>query len=222
MRPYNRFIRLIPILLLWSSFVSCKTAIEVDGNLEEWPEGNFLQGLTAPWDQIPQDSTNFHTFLDGERLFFSFRTVDRTPFTIPFENELSVAAGDRVELFFSETPDMSEDYYCLEMNPRGEVLDYRATYYRKFDYHWDASTLELATLEYPHGYQVEGSIEINELRELGLGNEFYLGVYRAEYQGKDQVTWYSWIVPDSEKPDFHIPSSLTRVKFAENAIEPVY
>jgi chondroitin AC lyase len=204
------------------SAVSCKKTIEVDGNLGEWPEGYFLRGLTAPWDQIPKDSTSFQTFVDGEYLFFNFRTIDTTPFTVPFESELSVAAGDRVELFFSKTPDMSEDYYCLEMNPRGEVLDYRATYYRKFDYDWDASTLELATLEYPNGYQVEGSIEINELRELGLGNEFYLGVYRAEYRGKDQVTWYSWIVPDAENPDFHIPSSLARVKFAANAIEPVY
>ncbi len=209
------------ILLLLFSVGSCNTPIKVDGNLEEWPQGNFLSGLTAPWNKLPQDSTNFQTRVDGDYLFFNFKTVDETPFTVPFENELSVAAGDRVELFFSKTRDMSEDYYCLEMNPRGEVLDYRATYYRKFDYDWDAGTLELATMEYPNGYQVEGKIRINELQELGLGNEFYLGVYRAEYQGPDQVIWYSWILPESKEPDFHIPSSLARVKFAQDGIEPV-
>ena len=127
---------------------------------------------------------------------------------VPFEKELSVAEGDRVELFFSPTKDLSKNYYCIEMSPDGHILDYKANYYRKFEEEWDFKTAKVISKYTDNGYLVEGKIDLKELEQLGIGDTFYLGVLKADYKAKENVTWYSWIKPDSSEPDFHIPSAF--------------
>ena len=47
-----------------------------------------------------------------------------------------MAKEDRVELFFSNLTTLSE-YYCIEIDPLGRILDYSAKHNRKFDENWD-------------------------------------------------------------------------------------
>ena len=128
---------------------------------------------------------------------------------------MSVAKGDRVELFFSPTSDLSL-YYCMEINPYGHTLDYKAEFYRNFDSIWDFTNLEISSTLTLDGYIVEGRIPITELNNLDivLNKGFYFGIFRADFIEKNEntVIWYSWQNPTSKKPDFHITSAFRKSK----------
>ncbi|MDN5202164.1 DUF4838 domain-containing protein [Fulvivirgaceae bacterium BMA10] len=183
--------------------------ISLDADLSDWPPHPFIEELTAVWRDSISDSTVFDSKLTEEDFLFYFSTMDSTLTTVPFDKELSVAEGDRVELFFSANKDMS-NYYCLEISPTGDILDYQAKHYRQFDEKWNFETIEVATSFLENRYIVEGRIALNELNKLGLGNEFNLGIFRADFKNEEEVVWYSWAIPDSKEPDFHIPSALKR------------
>ena len=63
-----------------------------------------------------------------------------------FVQESDVEAEDRVEIFFSASKDMGQ-YYCMEIDPSGHVMDYSASYYRKFDYEWNFKSLEICSIK---------------------------------------------------------------------------
>ena len=46
-------------------------------------------------------------------------------------------------MFFAKDAALQE-YYCFEMSPAGTVLDYRASFYRKFDHSWECPGLVLS------------------------------------------------------------------------------
>ena len=52
---------------------------------------------------------------------------------------------------------------------------------------------------------------LDELKSLGLIDEVYLGVFRADYQDGGKVNWYTKTIPDSSTPDFHIPSAFQKI-----------
>ena len=181
--------------------------ITMDGKLEDWEQDPFVKGLTDPWNDSVSDHTVFDYMTTDEQFYFYFITTDSTLTTTPFSQELSVAKGDRVELFFSSDQQLS-DYYCAELNPHGKILDYHAAYYRIINYNWNFKTLAIAATIKGNDYIVEGKIALNELAALGISNEFYLGIFRADFLNEEEVHWYSWVLPDSKKPDFHIPSAF--------------
>lgn len=192
--------------------------INVDGviDAEEWDQAAFIEKLIAPWEKGATDKTKFKAFVSSNYFNFSFHVWDHTPVKIPFEEELSVAGGDRVELFFSSDTALVK-YYCIEMDPRGNILDYSAKYYRDFNDSWDFKNIKVATKVTDTGYIVEGRISLAELRELGILNPFYLGIFRADYKShmSEDVSWYSWIKPRNPTPDFHIPSAFGEAEFTK-------
>lgn len=187
-----------------------QSSIQVDGKLSDWDNDYFVKGLTNPWNDNAKDQTQFDFKILDDHFYFYFKTMDLSPYIMPFETEMSVAGGDRVELFFSPDKE-AQNYYCAEMNPRGHVLDYKATFYRKFEREWNFKTLKLATKLNLGMYIVEGKVSLKELRELGFGTEIYLGIFRADYYGVDEMNWYTKTIPNSEKPDFHIPSAFEKI-----------
>ena len=187
--------------------------IKVDGVIEEaWKQTVLVENLVAPWNKSESDSTKFRAFVSSNYFNFCFQVRDNTITTIPFEKELSVTKEDRVELFFSSDTTLAI-YYCFEIDPNGNVLDYSAKYYRDFDESWNFKSLEAAASISDTGYIVEGKISLKELRELGISNPFNLGIFRADFKSSKSgdVTWYSWIEPSSTKPDFHIPSAFGEI-----------
>ena len=115
-------------------------------------------------------------------------------------------------------------YYALEMDALGRVLDTQGRFYRNIDYDWDWPEGQLilkASID-DTGYWVEGSISFESLRQLGMYKDDQIlkaGLYRGEYQTKEneeiETKWISWILPDSPKPDFHIPSSFGILKLED-------
>lgn len=88
------------------------------------------------------DNTAFSMCKDGPDYVFTFSVADATPCFLPqTSSKRDLEREDRVELYFSPTADLSKPYYCAEIDPLGRVLDYRAAYYRDFDYSWGFTTL---------------------------------------------------------------------------------
>ena len=70
------------------------------------------------------------------RFYFRFDVESTRALTYVHDNnKMEVVDSDRVEIFFRRD-EMLDPYYCLEMDPLGRVLDYKANFYRKFDYEW--------------------------------------------------------------------------------------
>jgi hypothetical protein len=184
--------------------------IKVDGVINEvaWEQVILVENLYSPWDKNSMDKTKFKAFVTNNYFNFYFQVVDNTLITVPFEKELSVANEDRVELFFSNDATL-EKYYCIEIDPNGNILDYSAKYYRDFSEIWNFKSIIVATKITDTGYNVEGKISLKELNEFGI--------FRADFKSykPEDVTWFSWIKPNSSQPDFHIPSAFGKILLKE-------
>jgi hypothetical protein len=69
---------------------------------------------------------------------------------------------------------------------------------------------------------IEGSIPLASLQALGMrpvmpGRRWRMGLFRADLglQGSDSVHWITWIVPHTDKPDFHTPSAFGELQFGQ-------
>jgi len=184
--------------------------IEVDGMLNEpaWREAAPELEFAFPWQTREAPETEFRALVGGDRLYFAFRVVDFDIVIGAGEGEEAVARGDRVELFFTPDPSL-DDYICFEIDPDARILDYRASFYREFDFDWDLPEIEVAASRTETGYVVEGSLPLTALPD---GEQILTGIFRAEYSRRDgdapKAEWISWVRPDSDEPDFHIPSAF--------------
>nr|WP_262916842.1 sugar-binding protein [Aestuariivivens insulae] len=185
--------------------------IKLNAYIEDWPSSPLISSLTAPWKNHLQDGTKFDYKVANDFLYFYFEVIDTTLITPPLKDEISIAQGDRVELFFSANKDL-ENYYCIEISPKGYVLDYQASYYRKFERTWNCKSLNIASRITQNGFIIEGQLSLRELNTLGMGSSLYLGLFRADFYESNKTDWYSWVIPNSKKPDFHIPSAFQAIE----------
>jgi len=185
---------------------------------DEWPEERWESELVFPWRDVPAPETAFILQTDGAGLYFAFWVADEDVVVVdgPPDDESLVARGDRVELFFARDEKLRE-YYSIEIDPTGRVLDYSARFYRHFDEGWDCPGLEVAAQRRPGGYDVEGRLSRRALKSMGLslpsdGNPMLAGVFRAEFSHRGgeaaHESWISWIRPWVPRPDFHVPSAF--------------
>ena len=192
----------------------------------EWPADRWESGLEFPWRDEPAPGTSFVILAHGGSLSFAFRVEDEDVVLAdgPAGDESLVARGDRVELFFARDPEL-DDYYSLEIDPRGRVLDYRARHYREFDFDWDCPGLEVAAWQRPGGYDVEGRLAPSALEEMGVtlgsASSILAGVFRGEFShgegGAIHESWISWVDPGGPKPDFHVPSAFGCLQMSSGA-----
>ncbi len=200
-----------------------KEDIQLTGNGTDtaWKKASELTDFTYPWRAETAPTTTFKALYNDTYFYFLYRATD--PEIITKERglgERDAVESDRVEIFF-KADDKMNPYYSLEMDALGRVLDTKGQFYRKVDFDWDwpAGHLVLKAMTDQEGYWVEGRISFESLRELGMYKDDQVlkaGLYRGEYvtNAKDQeeTKWISWVHPDSEKPDFHIPSSFGVLK----------
>ncbi|MFA9370831.1 MAG: carbohydrate-binding family 9-like protein [Labilibaculum antarcticum] len=187
-----------------------------------WEMANINTDFSYPWEEEKAPKTTFRALHDDNNLFFRFDAEDENVRTfVDEDHKMEVVNSDRVEIFFRQD-DKLKPYYCLEMDSHSRVLDYVTRYYRDFDYQWEwpEGNLEVKASENSKGYVVEGSIKLSSLKEFGLlkKNRIEAGLYRGYCMGLPEgnkeadLRWISWVKPDSEEPDFHIPSSFGRLK----------
>jgi hypothetical protein len=198
-------------------FYSKKVDIELDGKAEEdlWQRSFDLSGFSLPWEHRQAPATSFRAVADPENLYFFFQAHDETPLSLQGSQEDFVARGDRVEIFFALDAELTR-YFCLEISPSSLVLDYAASYYRKFDREWDLPGLRVTAIESAQGFAVEGSIPVASLMQLGFpeprpGPWIRVGLFRADFRERPpgvEENWISWCLPGGARPDFHVPSAF--------------
>ena len=205
-----------PIIQATNSYNARK--VHTDLNWENaWPLKSFIY----PWSaEIPPELT-FRALWDEMRFYFRFDVEATDVLTYVNTNyKMEVVHSDRVEIFF-RSDEKLDPYYCLEMDPLGRVLDYRTRYYRQFEYDWQwpgTGQLEVKAAMTGSGYCVEGSITLQSLKQLNLlqNNELQAGLFRGEClklpDPGSSFTWISWVRPESQHPDFHIPSAFGNIK----------
>ena len=187
-----------------------------------WEQANINSDFSFPWEHEESPKTTFRALYDDENLYFRFDVQDDNVLTyVREDHKMEVVDSDRVEIFFRQD-DKLNPYYCLEMDARGRVLDYTTRYYRDFDYEWQwpqTGNLSIKASEKKDSYVVEGSISLDSLKELGVlkNNQLEAGLYRGycmslpEENNAANLRWISWVNPEVEKPDFHIPSSFGKL-----------
>jgi hypothetical protein len=182
-----------------------------------WDDAVVLDGFSYPWSDRPSPVMTFRALWDDACFYFRFDV--ETPYALTYvqnNSKMEVIDSDRVEIFF-KCDDRLTPYYCLEMDPLGRVLDYRARFYRVFDYEWQwpgIDQLRVRSNFTGPGYVVEGSITMASLKELNIlnDNKLQAGLFRGEClkvrDPESAFAWISWVKPESVHPDFHIPSSF--------------
>ena len=193
-----------------------KISLTGKGDDPQWQQANALTDFHYPWEHEAAPPTTFKSLHDQDWVYFLFMIEDDNVNIRRIKDHKSeVAASSRAEIFF-RIDDKLAPYYCLEMDPVGRVLDYEATFHRNFDtnWSWPKGHLLIRTEQREDGYSVELAISKKSLKELGLlrDNALQAGLFRANCEfksnGEEEFKWISWMKPDAETPDFHIPSSF--------------
>ncbi|MEC5125554.1 sugar-binding protein [Verrucomicrobiales bacterium BCK34] len=182
-------------------------------------KGALLEDFSCPWKSGAIPKTQFRAVWNNEYLKFHFEVEDHDLVLTEHADSGEAALGsDRVELFFATSPELTTPYYGAEMDPRGNVYDYEGLYHRQINPAWSFESLAYSGTFFEGGYSVEGSFAISELEQLGClqGGEMSTGVYRAEFshgEGDSVINeWICWVDPETEVPDFHVPSSFGKFK----------
>lgn len=144
-----------------------KNDIRVDGNVTDksWDSCDVVKNLPCPWDTTASGTAQFKACYDENFFCFSFSVKDSIGLYQNEKNEIAVANGDRVELFFSSDTSMS-NYYCMEIAPNGNLLDYQASYYRNFNKNWNIQGARIIAKPAVNGYMVEGKIPIGFFKKI--------------------------------------------------------
>lgn len=193
-------------------------AITGKGDNPEWKRAVELSDFIYPWENGNKKSTSMiFKALHSKEWFYCLYQVkdDDIKVFVSTNDKSEVARSERVEIFFRKDDRLST-YYGLELDPLARVLDYEAEYHRKFNsnWTWPAGKLIVKADRTKYGYTVEVAIDKASLKSLGLLSEKKIeaGIFRAECDdtdgSEDAMKWISWLKPDSETPDFHIPSSF--------------
>lgn len=185
-----------------------------------WKNAVELTDFIYPWEDAKPSFTSFKALHSRDSLYCLFDVKDEEVLIYVDTNEESEAIySDRAEIFLRKDPSMSP-YYCLEIDPIPRIFDCKGEFHLNLDkdWTWPKGHLIVKTDRKEDGYTIEIAISKKSLRDLELlnDNKIEAGLYRAEcvkLYGMDATfRWISWIKPDSEKPDFHIPSSFGILK----------
>jgi hypothetical protein len=196
--------------------ISGSIALSGAGDNPFWKKASGLSDFSFPWEaELPQRTT-FKALHNDDALYCLFDVNDHHVIIFDgTDGKMDVVSSSRAEIFF-KIDDRLTPYYCLEIDPKGRVLDYEAHYHRNFNFEWSwpDNGLTVKTTMSKNGYTVELAITKSSLRKLGLlqGNRLQAGLFRADCKlksnGEPAFKWISWLKPDSKTPDFHIPSAF--------------
>ena len=180
-----------------------------------WDELNPLTDFSYPWQKEKAPMTTFNAYYDENHIHFRYDSWGPKPIVYVENNDKSeVIDSERIELFFRRDEKM-QPYYCLEIDPNGRVLDYKANFYREFDLDWVwPEPLDIQTNIEEGKYIVQGKLGIPVLKRLGLlkDGQIQIGLFRghciALKANKASLKWISWVDSKTEEPDFHVPTAF--------------
>ncbi len=196
------------------------------GKDPNWQVAQVLTDFSFPWSTRAPSATEFRAVWDTQQWYFRFDVADSDVVLSNGADAMQKVIGsDRAEIFFSTGPDLNP-YFGIEIDARGEVLDYAARYHRQMNWDWTCEGLVVAASLTHTGYVVEGRIPLATFRKLSClhrddtGEYLQAGLYRAEFSrdpggGAVIEDWMSWVDPQVAAPDFHVPTSFGMIRLSE-------
>lgn len=214
MATSSRFLLLSALAL---AFAGCATS-RYCGALVDTPAGPVfrIDGFETTASKTEKDGTVFTCWDAGDRIAFRFDVTRDTTVAIveKITEPLSLAYGDRVEIYFSPTEIRTNGYVCAEIDRTGRVLDYHVTTRNKYLWDWNFKTLETKGTQTDTGYIVDGSVAKAELAEYGIDSKsFWVGVYRADYLEERKLGAWCSAMPMGERPSFHRQGMFLPINF---------
>ena len=181
-----------------------------------WNNAEILTDFSSPWSDLKPEKMEFRALWDTEHLFLSYTVYDANIHIDRQDDSVdSIGESDRVEIFFRTDAGLNP-YYCLEIDPSPRIMDFKASPKKKFDFDWNWPNNDLivkSTIKEDR-FIVEIAITIQSLKNFDLikDNSIEAGIYRAKYTKQEnnlfEPTWISWVNPNTETPNFHVPESF--------------
>lgn len=192
-----------------------KIIVKNISRFSSWNNIAQVNDFTYPWQTSLVPATSFRCYHDEQHLRFQFTAFGPKPLVYVHDNnKLEVRHSERVEIFFRSDAKM-QPYYCLEMDPHGRVLDYKAIHYRKFDREWSwPDDLGIEVEQREDAYELSGRMNLTTLTKLGLlkDKQLQVGLYRGHCidikEDQGTIMWSTWVDPETAEPDFHVPESF--------------
>ncbi len=191
-----------------------------------WDKAEILTDFVSPWVNEKQKRTEFKALWDKANLYCSFKVEDPEVYIDTADNtQNSINNSDRVELFF-RTDGQLNPYYCLEIDPTPRLMDFKAKPNKDFDFNWNwpKNDILIKSDIQKEFFTVEIAISLASLTQFGLlkDGKIETGIYRAKYNEKEDLsfepTWISWVNPQTETPNFHLPSSFGALNLKKSNI----
>ena len=190
--------------------------IEIDNLISDknWNNAFEISDFYLPWDKKHGQETRFKALFDENYIYFIFYSKDSTLIVMNnISEELEIGKEDRIEIFLSGSESLDE-YFCIEVDPYGRVLDYKARYYRIFDRKWEANQLIIKSEIIDDGFNIGLAIPLEVLEDqmkINVSKHFFVGLFRADLQNTTngiKENWISWVNPKTRYPDYHIPQAF--------------
>lgn len=197
-----------------------KLFINGNGDNPIWNQAHVLSDFSYPWNEGSPPPLTFQGLHDRDYIYGLYRVHDSKKIHVyrSKDDKKEILSSDRVEIFFRKNEKM-ETYHGLELDALGRIYDYKAHYHRDFhpEWSWPSGHLIVKARITDDGYTLEFAVSKKSLKKLGMlhGSQFDAGLYRGEVvrlEGDQaEFKWISWVKPDSETPNFHIPSSFGKM-----------
>ncbi len=207
-------------------------SIQIDGRLNEvaWRNAATFEDFRFTWWKTgKQEQTIARMLWDDQFLYVSYKCSDAWISAVQTEHDSPVYQDDCVELFTAPSPERPQDYFNIEMNVNGAVLDqhHPAGPGRVKGPNWNARGIMIATSvdgtlnddsDRDRGWILEVAIPFSNFTPVSGqphprdGDVWRLNLNRLG--GKTNPQHSQWSAGTTAKPAFHAPETFGRVTFS--------
>lgn len=213
--------------------------VVIDGRLDEavWLAAPDVGGFVFPWWRSgKREQTVAKLLWDDEHLYVSFLCEDAHISAEHTQRDSAVYRDDCVEVFTAPNPELPQDYFNIEMNVLGIVLDeFHPTQPGEFGgRNWNGEGIRIATSimgslneeqDEDRYWTLEVAIPLKNFAVSGAqippaaGDVWRLNLNRLGGRTNDQYS--QWRASQTASPNFHQPDDFGRVEFSA-AVSPFW
>lgn len=211
--------------------------IKIDGRLDEaaWKNARTFGRFEFPWwKEGRKEQTAARMLWDDEFLYVAYDCRDEHVSATRTERDSQVYRDDCVELFTAPNPKRSHEYFNIEMNVNGAILDRHHPNGpgKPQTPNWNATGIRIATRvdgtlnddsDTDRGWVLEVAIPFSNFQvTTGKphpedGDVWHLNLNRLGGETNPQHS--QWSPGNTPKPAFHTPDTFGRVTFSTKAKE---
>ncbi len=206
--------------------------IKIDGQLDEkaWKSAAAVGTFKFPWwTEGKKEQTEAKLLWDDENLYVAYRCEDAHVWAEHTERDSQVYRDDCVEVFTAPNPAQPFNYFNIEMNVHGAILDRHHPNGPGRDEapNWNAKGVKIATkvdgtlnndADTDRGWTLEAAIPFANFKVAARhtpprgGDVWHLNLNRLG--GKTNPQHSQWSAGKSKRPAFHTPQYFGRVVFS--------